>query len=463
MQTVLVNIKGKKALHCPSSNTDVIDNIQIANTNKQANGMDKIVVNGGKALNGIIPISGAKNAALSLVCCTLLTKSPVNFTKMPTSLRDTQSMTDLLEHLGCTVDMAENTATICAKNITSTRAPYDLVRKMRASIWVLGPLLARFGHAEVSLPGGCAIGARPVDLHIKAMEALGANIEMAKGYIYAKTLTGRLIGANYTFPKISVGATQNTIMAASLAKGTTILKNCAQEPEIVDLANCLNAMGANITGQGTSTITIEGVEKLNGCTHEVLADRIETGTYAIAVAMTGGKLRLTDTSIDLIMPLVDKLQDCGVHIEQDGKDIIVERNGANIKGMDITTEAWPGFPTDLQAQFMAMLTICQGRGHVTETIFENRFMHVPELIRMGANIKIDGNMATITGTKQLTGAEVMATDLRASVSLILAALVAKGETTINRIYHLDRGYEHLVEKLFACGADIKRITETENK
>lgn len=458
MPIAQANTKDKPESRFHAYDVEKLSDLEVANKNQQLSGMDKIRVRGGRALNGEIQISGAKNAALPLVCATLLTAEPVHFSKMPTRLRDISSMTDLLEHLGCSVKMNDSSATLCAKDITSCRAPYDLVRKMRASIWVLGPLLARFGHAEVSLPGGCAIGARPVDLHIKAMEALGASIELKEGYIFAKSPEGGLIGTHHSFPKVSVGATENTMMAAALATGTTTLQNCAQEPEVEDLGNCLNAMGAKISGHGTDTMTIEGVKELHGCEHDVLADRIETGTYAIAVAMTGGKLLLKDTSLDLIMPLVDKLRDCGIHIDQQGSDIIVERNGANLKGMDITTEPWPGFPTDLQAQFMAMLTICEGRGHVTETIFENRFMHVPELNRMGANITVDGNMATVIGVEKLTGAEVMATDLRASVSLILAGLVADGETTVNRVYHLDRGYERLVEKLSACGADIERVS-----
>jgi UDP-N-acetylglucosamine 1-carboxyvinyltransferase len=327
---------------------------------------------------------------------------------------------------------------------------------MRSSILVLGPLLARFGEAKVSLPGGCAIGTRPVDLHITGLEQLGAKIKLENGYINATVPGGRLKGAKVLFPKVSMGATENLMMAATLAEGETVLANASREPEIVNLGECLIKMGAKIEGLGTPTITIQGVEKLNGVMHEILPDRIETGTYMIAVALTGGTVRLKNARIDQLAALAGPLEKAGVKIEQEGADIIVSRNGSPLKGTDIMTEPFPGFPTDLQAQFMTMLTLCEGAGLVTETIFENRFMHVPELCRMGANITVHGNSAIVRGVQQLKGAEVMATDLRASVALVLAALVAEGETTINRIYHLERGYENLVEKLSACGAKIQR-------
>lgn len=419
-------------------------------------GLDKIKIVGGQKLNGTIPVSGAKNAALKLMCTALLTEDSMFFTNAPNSLRDIQSQTDLLEHLGCTVQREDDRMAINAKNITSQTAPYDLVRKMRTSILVLGPLLARFGEANVSLPGGCAIGTRPVDFHIQALEALGAEIKLENGYIHAKVKGGRLKGNKILFPKVSVGATENALMAATLAEGETVIANAAREPEITDLGECLIKMGAKIEGLGTPTITIQGVEKLNGAYHTILPDRIETGTYMIAVALTGGTVRLKHARVDHLSALIGPLQKAGVKIEQEGDDIIVSRNGSPLRGTDIMTEPFPGFATDLQAQFMTMLTLCEGAGLVTETIFENRFMHVPELCRMGANITVHGNSAIVRGVPKLTGAEVMATDLRASVALVLAALVAEGETTINRIYHLERGYENLVEKLSACGAHIQR-------
>jgi UDP-N-acetylglucosamine 1-carboxyvinyltransferase len=346
-----------------------------------------------------------------------------------------------------------------ARTITSREAPYDLVRKMRTSILVLGPLLARFGEARVSLPGGCAIGTRPVDLHIDGLKALGAKIELDGGYINASVPGGRLTGAVITFPKVSVGATENLMMAATLAKGETILINAAREPEIVDLGTCLIAMGADITGLGTSEIRINGVERLHGAKHTVVPDRIETGTWMIAVTLTGGSLRLKNARLEHLTALVGPLEKAGANIIQDGTDILVSRNGAPLTGTDIMTAPYPGFPTDLQAQFMTMLTLSLGAGMVTETIFENRFMHVPELCRMGADITVHQGSAIVRGVPKLKGAEVMATDLRASVALVLAALVAEGTTTVNRIYHLDRGYENIVEKLSACGAEIERIPE----
>lgn len=418
--------------------------------------MDKIRIIGGQELNGDIRISGAKNAALKLMTAALLTGESLHFTNAPNGLRDIQSQTDLLEHLGCTVEREGERMAINAGNITTQTAPYELVRKMRTSILVLGPLLGRFGVAKVSLPGGCAIGTRPVDLHIKGLEAMGAEIVLEEGYINAKAPQGGLQGAKILFPKVSVGATENLMMAATLANGTTTLGNAAREPEIVDLGECLNKMGAKISGLGTETITIEGVKTLNGAEHEILPDRIETGTYIAAVGMTGGSVRLQNARSEHLTSVLGILKQAGMHIDQDGQDITVSRNGLRLKGIDIMTEPYPGFPTDLQAQFMAMLTLAEGASMVTETIFENRFMHVPELARMGANITVQGNSAIVRGVKSLKGAEVMATDLRASVALVLAGLVAEGETVVNRIYHLDRGYENIVGKLGGCGAKISR-------
>ncbi|MGQ0526941.1 MAG: UDP-N-acetylglucosamine 1-carboxyvinyltransferase [Alphaproteobacteria bacterium] len=419
--------------------------------------MDKIKIVGGKKLNGTIEISGAKNAALKLMCAALLTDGDLHLENAPNALRDIKSQTDLLEHLGCTVARGGKNITLNARENFTYTAPYDLVRKMRTSILVLGPLLARCHEAVVSLPGGCAIGTRPVDLHIQGFESMGAKITLEGGYIHA-VAPGGLKGAKILFPKVSVGATENLMMAACLAEGETILANAACEPEITDLGQCLIKMGAKIEGLGTPTIKITGVKKLNGATHPILADRIETGTYMIAAALTGGTLRLTNTRLDHLTSLTGLLKKTGVSVEEDGADIVVSRNGAKLKATDIMTEPYPGFPTDLQAQFMTMLTLAEGAGMVTETIFENRFMHVPELCRMGANITVHGNSAIVRGVEKLTGAEVMATDLRASVALVLAGLAAEGETVINRIYHLERGYENLVEKLGACNADISLIT-----
>jgi UDP-N-acetylglucosamine 1-carboxyvinyltransferase len=437
-------------------NLQAVEALELPVDTPKESGLDKIRIVGGQKLNGTIPVSGAKNAALKLMCAALLTDETLFLTNAPNALRDIQSQTDLLEHLGCTVQREDGRMAISAKNITSQTAPYDLVRKMRTSILVLGPLLARFGEASVSLPGGCAIGTRPVDMHIYALEALGAQITLENGYIHAKVPGGRLKGDKILFPKVSMGATENALMAATLAEGETIIANASREPEIVNLGECLIKMGAKIEGLGTPTITVQGTQKLGGAYHEILPDRIETGTYMIAVALTGGTVRLKNARADLLSSLIGPLQKAGVQIEQEDTDIIVSRNGTPLRGTDIMTEPFPGFPTDLQAQFMTMLTLCDGAGLVTETIFENRFMHVPELCRMGANITVHGNSAIIRGVPKLTGAEVMATDLRASVALVLAGLVAEGETTINRIYHLERGYENLVEKLSACGAQIKR-------
>ena len=418
--------------------------------------LDKIQVIGGQALNGDIPISGAKNCALKLMCAALLTDQSVYFENSPNSLRDMESQTELLEYLGAAVKRENDLMAINAGPVETLEAPYDIVRKMRGSILVLGPLLARFGEAKVSLPGGCAIGTRPVDMHIKALEEMGAEITLDEGYINAKAPKGGLQAAKILFPKVSVGATENLMMAATLANGETILSNAAREPEIKDLGECLIKMGAKIDGLGTDTIRIEGVKALSGAHHSIIPDRIETGTYMVAAAMTGGTVRLQNTRLRDLSAAIGHLSQTGVEIDKDGDDIIVSRDpSVPLKAIDIMTEPHPGFPTDLQAQFMAMLTISEGAGLVTETIFENRFMHVPELNRMGANITVQGHSAIVRGVKTLKGAEVMATDLRASVALVLAGLVAEGETTVNRIYHLERGYERIVEKLSAVGANIK--------
>ena len=420
-------------------------------------GMDKIRIIGGNPLSGEIPISGAKNCALKLMCAALLTGDNLDLSNAPSGLRDIASQTELLRYLGCSVKIDANHMTLNASHIESYTAPYDIVRKMRASIIVLGPLLARFGQAKVSLPGGCAIGARAVDLHIKGLEEMGAEIVLDQGYINARAPQGGLKGAKILFPKVSVGATENLMMAATLANGTTVLANAAKEPEIVDLGECLIKMGAKIEGLGTETIRIEGVKSLRGAQHSIVPDRIETGTWAIATGMTGGRVTLKHARLTHLSSALGLLSQAGLEIEQSGEDIIVQRDlGRRLRGVDVMTEPYPGFPTDLQAQFMAMLCIAEGAGMVTETIFENRFMHVPELARMGADITVQGNSAIVRGVTQLTGAEVMATDLRASVALVLAGLVAKGETVINRIYHLERGYENIVDKLRACGAEISR-------
>jgi UDP-N-acetylglucosamine 1-carboxyvinyltransferase len=422
--------------------------------------MDKIRIAGGRPLNGQIHVSGAKNAVLPLMTAALLTDQTVMLSRVP-NLRDVASLTELLETMGVGVEYNADAKTmgISARKITSHVAPYELVKKMRASILVLGPTLAREGKARVSLPGGCAIGTRPVDLHIEGLKALGAKIDLEEGYIVASAPQG-LTGARVHFPKVSVGATENLLMAATLAKGTTTLINAAREPEIVDLGNCLIAMGAEIQGLGTDTITIQGKQSLKAATHAVIPDRIEAGTFIIAGAMTGGTLTLQGCDIHHIDYLIDPLHKAGVDIS-DNKDgsITVTRAKPRLRGIDIMTEPYPGFPTDLQAQMMSMLTIAEGAGMITETIFENRFMHVPELARMGADITVHGSSALVRGVPKLKGAEVMATDLRASVSLVLAGLVAEGHTTVHRIYHLDRGYENLVEKLSAVGADLQRLSD----
>lgn len=418
--------------------------------------MDRIRICGGKTLKGEIEISGAKNSALPLIAATLLADQAVTLENVP-ALADIASMSELLRQLGTEIhsDLPKNKMQFKTPTISSFVAPYDIVRKMRASILVLGPLVARCGQAKVSLPGGCAIGTRPVDIHLNGLRALGAEIEILEGYIVAKAPKG-LTGTDITMPLVSVTATENLMMAATLAKGQTRLINVAREPEIIDLANCLNSMGAKIQGAGTDTITIDGVSSLTGTTYRVVADRIETGTFAIAAAITGGDILLKGTSLDLIPSFSAQLQKAGTILEQAGSDIHV-RAPNGIQGVDVMTEPFPGFATDLQAQMMALMTICQGASMITETIFENRFMHVPELCRMGANITVHGSSALIRGVAKLRGAPVMATDLRASVSLVLAGLAAEGETIINRVYHLDRGYERIEEKLNACGASIERL------
>ncbi len=391
------------------------------------------------------------------MCACILSAEPLQLENLPISLGDIKTLSSVLETLGTRIAIREDgVGVLHAKEIASHIAPYELVRKMRASILVLGPLLARVGKAEVSLPGGCAIGTRPVDLHIDGLIKMGAEIEIEGGYIKADVPNG-LKGASITFPKVSVGATENLMMAATLAEGVTTLHNAAREPEIVDLGECLIKMGARIEGLGSDKIIITGVKALHGATHSVVADRIETGTWMIGVCLTGGEVRLKKARLDHLTSLIAPLEEAGLKISEDGGDIIVSRNDTPLRGTDIMTEPYPGFPTDLQAQFMTMLTLCDGAGMVTETIFENRFMHVPELCRMGADIRPQGHSAIIRGVKTLKGAEVMATDLRASVALVLAALVAEGETIVNRIYHLDRGYENIVDKLGKVGAKIERI------
>ena len=420
--------------------------------------MDSILVTGGGALHGEIPIAGAKNACLTLMPATLLSEEPITLTNAP-RLSDIKTMGLLLESLGTEVTSMQDgkVLTMSSHNLDNLTADYDIVRKMRASILVLGPMLARAGQAVVSLPGGCAIGARPVDLHLKAMEALGAQIELRDGYVHAKAPQG-LKGATIEFPFVSVGATENALLAATLAQGTTILKQAAREPEIVDLAECLIAMGAQIDGHGTSTITIQGVDRLHGATHPVVTDRIELGTYMLAPAITGGEVECLGGKIELLTAFCEKLDEAGLSVEQTQRGLKVKRTNADIKAINVTTEPFPGFPTDLQAQMMALLCTARGTSVLEEKIFENRFMHAPELSRMGAQIEVNGGMATVTGVERLKGAPVMATDLRASVSLILAGLAAEGETLVNRVYHLARGYERVEEKLGNCGAKIERIT-----
>lgn len=419
--------------------------------------MDSIIVRGGTPLHGQIRIAGAKNAALTLMPATLLTEEPLTLTNVP-RLSDIRTMSQLLQSLGTEVASMQGgqVITLSSYNLASTTADYEIVRKMRASNLVLGPLLAREGHATVSLPGGCAIGARPMDIHITGLEALGAEIELRDGYLYAKT-KGGLKGAVIEQRFASVGATENIVMAATLAKGTTVLKNAAREPEIVDLVKCLRAMGAEIEGEGSHTITIQGVDRLHGATHQVMTDRIELGTYMIAPVIAGGEVELIGGRTDLLQSFCEKLDEAGVSITETPAGLKVARKNGRIRAVNVKTEVFPGFPTDLQAQMMALMCTASGESHLEETIFENRFMHSPELMRMGAQIDVHGGIATVKGVERLRGAPVMATDLRASVSLILAGLGAEGETRVARVYHLDRGYEHVEEKLSAVGASIERM------
>ena len=428
--------------------------------------MDKIKIVGGSRLNGVIPISGAKNAALPLMIASLLTRETLTLANMPL-LADVALLERILgnhgvdyaiagKRAGDSVD-AGRTVHLTAREIVDTTAPYELVSRMRSSFWVLAPLLARMGEARVSLPGGCAIGTRPVDLLLMALEKLGAKIDIENGYVVASAKKG-LIGGEIDFPKVTVGGTHTALMAASLARGTTVLRNAAREPEVVDLADCLVKMGARIKGAGQSTIEIEGVGSLYGARHAVMPDRIETGTYAMAVAMTGGDVLLAGARADLLQAALDVIEETGVSVTETNEGLRIARNGAGISPVNVTTAPFPAFPTDLQAQFMALMTRAKGVSRITETIFENRFMHVQELARLGAHIKLEGDTAIVTGADHLEGAPVMATDLRASVSLVIAALAARGETTINRVYHLDRGFERLEKKLRGCGAEIERIS-----
>lgn len=428
--------------------------------------MDRIRIVGGNPLNGVIPVSGAKNAALPLMIASLLTDDTLTLENLP-HLADVEQLQRILGNHGVDIGVVgrrerqgetyARTVHFTARTIVDTTAPYELVSKMRASFWVIGPLLARMGEAKVSLPGGCAIGTRPVDLFIEGLEHLGAEIRIENGYIHARAPKG-LVGGRYVFPKVSVGATHVLMMAATLAKGQTVIENAAREPEVADLAKCLIAMGAKISGAGTSTLVIDGVTSLSGARHRVLPDRIETGTYAMAVAMTGGNVLLENTSMELLESALLAVSRAGVDIAPEAGGIRVRRNGGDIQPVDVTTDPFPGFPTDLQAQFMGLMTRANGVSHITETIFENRFMHVQELARLGARISLSGQTATVTGVPALRGAPVMATDLRASVSLVIAGLAAEGETVVNRVYHLDRGFERLEEKLNNCGASVERIS-----
>ncbi len=419
--------------------------------------MDRIAIEGGAPLNGAIPISGAKNSGLKLMAASLLSGEALILSNMP-RLADTRFMAQLLATLGVNVDWPEgsNTCALHAQELTSTIAPYDLVRKMRATFNVLGPLLARVGHATVSLPGGCAIGARPVDLHLKAFEAMGADIVIEAGYVKAAALRG-LKGAHITFPFVSVGATEHAMLAAVLAHGETVLENAALEPEIADLAACLNAMGARVEGAGTGTVRIAGVTSLHGARHSVMPDRIEAGTYAIAAAAAGGDVRLEGARAQDLGALAALLEQAGVQVEAEAGGLRVRRAPGRLRAVDVETQPFPGFPTDLQAQFMALLTMAEGAALVRENIFENRFMHVPELMRLGADVTVRGNEASVRGVRRLVAAPVMATDLRASVSLVVAGLMAEGVTYVNRVYHLDRGFERLESKLSAVGARVMRV------
>lgn len=422
--------------------------------------MDSIIVKGGTALSGQIPIAGAKNACLTLMPATLLSDEPLTLTNAP-RLSDIATMTELLASLGAEVSSLQDgkVLTMSCHGDINIRAEYDIVRKMRASNLVLGPLLAREGHAEVSLPGGCAIGARPMDIHTDGLTKMGAEIDLRDGYLHAKADGGKLKGAVIDFPFASVGATENIMMAATLAKGTTVINNAAREPEIVDLADCLRAMGAQIDGDGTSRIEIQGVERLHAATHRVVTDRIELGTYMLAPAMCGGEVECLGGKISLLEAFCEKLDAAGISVTETDKGLKVARRNGRIQAVDVTTEPFPGFPTDLQAQMMALLCTAEGTSVLEEKIFENRFMHAPELQRMGAKIEVHGGHATVKGVSKLKGAPVMATDLRASVSLILAGMAAEGETRVSRVYHLDRGYEHVVAKLSGVGAHIERIKD----
>ena len=425
--------------------------------------MDKICIKGGVPLEGVISIGGAKNAALPLMAASLLTADTLALTNVP-ALADIATMANLLVQHGVAIARGGTGAQgghaleLSAAHLTSSTAPYDLVRKMRASVLVLGPLVARCGRARVSLPGGCAIGTRPVDLHIKGLQRLGAEVELREGYIDARAPKG-LRGAEIAFPAVSVGATENLLMAATLAEGESLLINAAREPEITDLAQCLVAMGAKIDGIGSDRLRVVGVPRLRGTSHSIIPDRIETGTYIMAAAATDGEVRLTGSRLDLVAAVARLLEGAGVEVRDTADGLVVRRRAERLEGVDIMTEPYPGFPTDLQAQVMALMTIANGASMITETIFENRFMHVPELARMGANINVHGASALVRGVPRLMGAPVMATDLRASVSLVVAGLAAAGETVINRVYHLDRGYERLEEKLAGCNARIERLRD----
>ena len=428
--------------------------------------MDRIKIVGGERLIGTIPISGAKNAALPLMIASLLTSDRLTLKNVP-NLADVNLLARILRNHG--VDLAVDgkragpavhlgeTFHLSARDIVDTVAPYEMVNRMRASFWVLGPLIARCGQAKVSLPGGCAIGTRPVDMHLMGLKALGAEIDIESGYVLAKA-AGGLRGGRVTFPKVSVGATHNVLLASALARGETVIENAAREPEVGDVAECLVKMGVKIEGIGTSTLHIQGADRLEGAVHTVLPDRIETGTFAMAVAATGGDVMLEGARPDLLRTALDALASTGVEVQETNHGVRVVRNGAGIEPISIETQPFPGFPTDLQAQLMALMATAKGTSVIRETIFENRFMHVQELARFGADIQLHGDTATVTGVQGLTGAQVMATDLRASVSLVIAALMAEGETVINRVYHLDRGFEQLEQKLSRCGANIERIT-----
>lgn len=417
--------------------------------------MERLVIQGGHRLEGTVQICGAKNAALPQLAATLLSDEPLTLTNVP-DLADIRSMLTLMEHYGVTVQgPAHATVTLDASGARNLEAPYDVVRRMRATVLVLGPLLARFGHARVSQPGGCAIGARPVDLHVKALQALGATVSLDGGTIDARAPEGGLVGGRMVFPTPSVGATETAMMAAVLARGETEILNAARDPEVCDLGACLVAMGAQIEGAGTHRVLVRGVERLRKARHEIIPDRIEAGTYAVAAAITGGHLELTGARLEHLSAVGAALEAAGVQIWPTDRGLMVSRTG-RLKGIDITTEPYPGFPTDLQAQFMALMSIAEGASMIRETVFENRFMHVPELARLGANVTLQGTTAVVRGVRALKAAPVMATDLRASVSLVLAGLVAEGETVVNRVYHLDRGYEALDRKLVRCGARIRR-------